>query len=225
MKNHEFCYSFDSKNKIATAIKLQPDHVNGGFMPKPDNTLYEDPSSIELGDNETLVIESNALVKKSWYIGTKLYHKTDKTEIEITEVGKSPSDYPEYTTAEIPEPQYAYYYDFIDSAWVFNLAKYKSDACSRVTMLCVNENYTMFPQYKRDNIYSGSPASDNYPDYLKGDAGKLSIAKLNAVYQQIATSAQAAIQSSTIQSRDEVDAIITALNFPTEAEILMQIQS
>ncbi len=227
MQNHEYCYSYDSLHKIATVIKLQPDHMNDGFMPKPVNSLYEDPSCIELGENETLIISNDKWAKTPLYIGTKLHHKANKTEIEISEVGKTPSDYPDYTDVELPDSQYVYYYDFSESeqTWIFNISKYKSDKCSRVTALCIDANYTMLPQYKRDNVYSGSPASDNYPSYLQGEAGKQSIAKLNAIYKQIATSAQAAIQSSTIQSRDEVDAIITALNFPTEAEILMQIQS
>lgn len=226
MQNNEYSYSYDSKNKRATAIKLQPDYMNGGYMPRPDNSLYENPELIELGERETLIIESESWVIKPWFIGTKLYHKIDKTEMEITDVGESPSDYPKYTTSKFPESQYAYYYDFDESlGWIFNLAKYKSDACNRVTMLCVNENYTMFPQHKRDNVYSGSPASDSYPDYLKGNAGKLSIAKLNAVYQQIASNTQAAINSTDITTREDVDAIVDTILFPTEQEILAQIQS
>lgn len=225
MQNNEYCYKFDSKTRTKIGIRLQPDHMNGDFMPKPDNSLYEDPALIELGVHETLIIKDEAWVKAAWYVDVKLYHKIDKSEMVITEVGKSPSDYAEYTDIEIPEPLYSYYYDFDGSGWVFNLARYKSDACSRVTMFCVNENYKLFPQYKRDNVYSGSPATDNYPNYLKGDTGKQSIAKLNAVYQQIAANAQAAINSIDITTREDVDAIVDTILFPTEQEILAQIQS
>jgi len=85
----------------------------------------------------------------------------------------------------------------------------------------------MFPQYKRDNVYSGSPVTDSYPDYLQGEAGKQSIARLNAMYQQIALTAQAAINMETVATKDEIDGIIEAMknSFPTEAEILAQIQS
>lgn len=232
MQNNEFCYKFNSKDKLITQIKLQPDHMNGGFLPKPDDTLYEDPSTIELGEYETLIISDEKWAKTPWYIGTKLYQKTDKTEMVIIEVGNSPSDYPDYTDVELSDQQYAYYYDYTEStdesgattrAWVFNLAKYKSDSCKRITVLCVNENYTMFPQYKRDNVYSGSPVTDNYPDYLKGAAGQQSIANLNAIYHQISIFAQAAINAATITTRDAVDNIISAIVFPTEEQILTQL--
>lgn len=109
---------------------------------------------------------------------------------------------------------------------IFHLMRYKVEACKTVTDLCVEANYSILPQYKRDNIYSGSPATDSYPDYLKGDAGKQSIARLNAMYQQIALNAQAAINAETITTKGEIDAIIETMKsgFPTEEEILAQIQ-
>lgn len=118
-------------------------------------------------------------------------------------------------------------YKPIPTGQEFNLPVYKSEACNKVTDLCVEANYIMFPQYKRDNVYSGSPVTDSYPDYLKGEAGKQSIARLNAMYQQISITTQAAINAETVTTKDEIDAIIEAMkaSFPTEAEILAQIQS
>lgn len=230
MQNNEYCYTVDSKNKKVSVVKLQPDHMNGGFMPKPDGSSYINPSSIELTECETLQLinegtESEAWEKISYYIGQILYHKTSRSEIIINKVGESPADYPEYTDAAIPDLINAIYYDYSEetSSWVFNISRYRSVVSDQVTSLCVSANYTMFPQYKRDNVYSGSPASDGYPAYLKGDAGKTSIAKLNNVYQQIAETAKTAL--TTASTKEDIDAVISGIVFPTEVEILAQIQS
>lgn len=226
MQNNEYCYTFNSKNKISTPIKLQKDHMNGGFLPKPENTLYEDPSTIELKENETLIISNGEWTKKPLYIGCRLFHKTNKAEIKITNIGDKPADFPEYTDKPIPDNNYSYYYNYSEQQqnWVFDLTRYKDDTLRRVSSMCVEENYKMFPQYKRDNVYSGSPVTDNYPEYLKGEAGKQSIARLNAVYQNIAITAQTAIMSEEVQTPEAVDLIIKNIKFPTEEEILLQIQ-
>ena len=230
MQNNKFCYTFDSKNKNASIITLQPDHMNGGFMPKPEASSYIDPEIIVLSEHETLRLvnagtESETWEKIPWYIGQKLYHKTNRSEIIINDIGKALSDYPDYTGINIPDLKYAYYYDFNESteSWVFNLDKYKSDASKHISDLCVAANYTMFPQYKRDNVYAGSPVTDDYPAYLKGDAGKQSIAKLNAVYQGIAETAKAVVD--TALTKEAIEDIVSGINFPIEVEILAQIQS
>lgn len=192
-------------------------------------TYYTEELKPEVGDFKKAKynFETREWMEVDCFINKKLYHKQNKTTMVIDDESKSPADYPDYTDVEIPDIQYAYYYDFseAENAWVFNLSKYKLYACKKITTLCVNENYTMFPQYKRDNIYSGSPVSDSYPAYLKGEEGKASIARLNAIYQSIAVNAQADINAATVASREAVDEIITAIVFPSEAEILAQIQS
>lgn len=164
---------------------------------------------------------------KDIYFGKKLYHKTTKEQLVIDDENKTPADYPDYTDLPIPDTTLTIYYDYSEDTdtWEFDLTRYKKDICRHVSALCVNENYKMLPQYKRDNIYAGSPASDGYPVYLQGDTGKQSIAKLNAIYQQIATSKHAEINAEDIVSIDEINRIIEDIIFPTEEEVILKIQS
>jgi len=228
MQNHELCYYFDSNNKTISIIKLQSDIMNGGFMPKPSDASYIDPSTIEIEDNETLILIDDGQEIERWekipyFIDKKLYHKIDKSEITISEVGKSPDDYPDYTEKELPGDTSSCY-NFSESIndWLFDLEKYKSDALSRVTSMCIEANYSRLPQYKRDNIYAGSPVSADYPDYLQGEAGRLTIAKLNEIYQKISKAAKIEIESAISQT--EIDDIIAGIIFPSDEEIWSMIQ-
>jgi len=98
----------------------------------------------------------------------------------------------------------------------------KAAAIQEVSQRCADANYKMLPQYKRDNIYSGSPADDGYPSYLKGTSGKQSIAKLNKVYRDIANNAISAIKSAT--SVEDVALIVSSIVMPTESEIVAMIK-
>jgi len=228
MSNNELCYSFNVYDKTICVTRLEIDHMNGGFLPKPPGASYIDPSSIKLKDNETLILvdgnqEAERWEKIPYYIDKKLYHKSNKSEMTITKIGESPDDYPEYTEIQLPNGASLNYYNFSESAnsWIFDIEKYKSDALSRITSMCIEENYRMLPQHKRDNVYAGSPASDNYPPYLQGAAGRGTIAKLNAIYQAISERAKSAIQAAT--SQEEIDNIIAGIKFPSETEILAEI--
>lgn len=223
MQNNSACYSFDSKNKTTKAISLQKDEMNGEYLPKPAETSYTDPSSIKLKDNETLILVDGEWGKIPHHIGEKLYHKVDKTEMSISEIGKSPADYTEYTESSLPEDASAEYYNFSEQTeeWVFDIRKYKSDKLEQISQRCESENYTILPSKKRENVFAGSPASDKYPAYLKDEEGKRSIAKLNNIYQTIAEKAKADLQSANLKS--EVDEIISGIIFPSEADILASI--
>lgn len=94
----------------------------------------------------------------------------------------------------------------------------KTAAVQEISQKCVDANYKMLPQYKRDNIYSGTPADDGYPSYLKGTSGKQSIAKLNKMYRDIANNAISAIKSAA--SIEDVALIISSIVMPTESEIV-----
>jgi len=94
----------------------------------------------------------------------------------------------------------------------------KASAVQEVSQRCVDANYKMLPQYKRDNIYSGAPADDGYPAYLKGAPGKQSIAKLNKMYRDIANNAISAIK--TAASIEDVTLILSSIVMPTESEIV-----
>jgi hypothetical protein len=231
MQKYNKCYFYNSVAKEVTVHYLQQDHLNGGFLPKPDGSSYIDPTTITLRENETLILVDENTPAEKWeiiphYMFTKLYLKTDKTVLIIEKIGQSPADFPEYTEKPVPDKKYAYYYKYSeqDQDWIFDFARYKDDALRRVSSMCVGENYKMFPQHKRDNVYSGRPVTDNYPEYLQGEAGKQSIARLNAVYQDIAITAQTAIMSEEVQTPEAVDLIIKNIKFPTEEEILLQIQ-
>jgi hypothetical protein len=231
MQQYNKCYFYNSVAKEVMVQNLQPDHMNGGFLPKPEGSSYTDPTTIFLKGNETLILVEENTPAERWkiiphYMFTKLHHKTDKTVKIIEEIGLSPADFPKYTDKPVPDDHYSFYYNYSEEQlnWIFDLARYKDDALRRVSLMCVEENYKMFPQYKRDNVYSGSPVTDNYPEYLKGEAGKQSIARLNSVYQDIAITAQTAIMSEEVQTPEAVDLIIKNIKFPTEEEILLQIQ-
>jgi hypothetical protein len=107
---------------------------------------------------------------------------------------------------------------FVDDA-THELLAFKTFAIQEVTRRCVEANYTMLPQYKRDNIYSGAPADDGYPTYLKADAGKQSIAKLNKMYRDIANNVQASIDRA--DSIEDVKLILSSIVLPTESEIIL----
>lgn len=111
----------------------------------------------------------------------------------------------------------------ITSPDTFNLAAYKAEVCKKVTALCVDKNYSFFPQYKRDNVYAGEPATAYYPEYLKGEAGRQSIAKLNAYFQQFALEIQSRINTSSVETKEQVDMILSSVLFPTDDEILLQL--
>ena len=226
MQLQDHCFTYDDKNRVASRGQLQPDHMNGGYMPKSDGSSYDDPEAIALSDNETLQLtDSGSWAKIPHYIGTKLYSISDRTEKIITEVGKTPADYPDYTECDLSNEEKAYlvYYDYTDGEWVFNVDRYRTAAKTHVTALCESANYTMLPSRTRDNIYAGSPASDDYPPYLQGDAGRSSIAKLNKIYKDISDQTMTAIQS--LATRAEIDAVIASIVFPTEDEVLTQILS
>ncbi len=98
----------------------------------------------------------------------------------------------------------------------------KAAAIQEISQRCVDANYKMLPQYKRDNIYSGPPADDGYPSYLKGTSGKQSIAKMNKMYRDIANNAISAIKSAA--SIEEVELIVSSIVMPTESEIVAMIK-
>ena len=223
MQNNSVCYSYDSGNKTTKVITLQKDVMNDGYLPAPENTSYVDPSIIELEENETLILENEKWEKIPHHINKKLYHKINKTEMTISEIGKTPVDYPDYTDKEIPDTAYSPYYEYSEQTqnWKFDIVKYKSDASKRITAMCVTENYSILSQEKRENILAGSPATDEYPLHLQGEAGKTNIAKLNNIYQKISKKTKSDIQSA--DSKREVDEIILGIIFPSEAEILASI--
>jgi hypothetical protein len=223
MQNNPVCYSFDSKNRTTKAIALQKDAMNGGYMARPADTSYIDPSLIELQDNETLILKNEKWIKISYYVNSKLYHKENKTELTINEVGKTKEDYSDYTDTEIPDIAFPQYYNFSETiqSWEFDIEQYKTDQINLISQRCVEENYKILPQHKRDNIYAGSPASDNYPSYLQGETGKTTIAKLNQIFQKISEKAKSGIQSANTKS--DVDEIVFGIIFPSEAEILASI--
>lgn len=223
MQNNEFAYSFDSRNKTIYKIKLEPDSENGGYLSKPNGTSYIDPSTIGIADNETLMLKNEKWEKIPYYVGTILYHKKRKISITIYDAGKSLDDYPDFTDKEIPDFALSCYFEYSEQTknWEFDFEKYKSDALKRITDMCVNENYSILPREKRENILAGSPASDGYPQYLQGEKGKANIAKLNNIFQVISKEAKSDIQSAN--SKNEVDEIILGIIFPSEAEILASI--
>ncbi len=226
MQSNQFCYSYNSLHRQSQKIQLQPDCLNGGFLPNPPGTSYVNPEEIDISEHETLILDGDDWKKVPFYVGTKLYHKSDQLVIEITEIGKSPEDYPDYTIISTPQcpDEHRMFYKFSDSqAWEFNLQEYKQYRLKDIKRRCVSENYAILPQHKRDNIYSGSPASDHYPPHLQGERGKDSIAKLNSIYQQIAQSAKENIFDESIKTPKEVDNIYANINFPSEEEILKQI--
>ncbi len=231
MQNNKFCYSFNSQAKIVNTIRLQKDYMNGGFLPKPTGCLYENPDNIILKENETLTIIDENTPAEKWeviphYVNMKLYHKVDKSEKIIEEIGQSPADFPDYTEIPVPDNKYSGYYNYSEQTrnWVFDLLKYKTDKLDALSAAGVVSNYKILPRHKRDNIYAGSPADDDYPSYLKGEAGKQSIARLNAIYQNISLTAKTAIMSVEVDTPEAVDLIIDNIKFPTEEEILVQIQ-
>ena len=225
MQNNKQCYSYDSRNKITSTIKLQRDLMNGGFLPKPNNTSYDDPSLITLTENETLIIENEKWKKVLHYIGCKLYRKVDKKEMAITKIGESPEDYPDYTNKEIPNSTLQSYYIYSEESeeWDFDLEKYKINAIERVSTMCVEENYKMLPTYKRENVLVGDPASTKYPQYLQGEAGRATIAMLNAMYQNISEAAKVAINNAT--DYIQVNNIVDNIQFPTEEQILTEVNN
>ena len=63
------------------------------------------------------------------------------------------------------------------------LSVVQQEEIRKISALSVERNYELLPQYKRDNIYAGETACEGYPDYLKGEAGKLTIAKMNKYFR------------------------------------------
>ena len=227
-QNNELCYSFDSKSKTVSTIRLQKDEMNEGFLEKPSGTSYIDPTTILLEENETLMLIDEGKESERWekipcYAGKKLYHRINKSMMSITVAGKSPVDYPDYTDKQPPDNA-SFYYNFSESEgnWIFDLEKYRIDMSNRITSMCIEENYAILPQYKRDNVYSGLPANGDYPPYLQGEQGKTSIAKLNKIYQEISKVAKSKIESAVSQA--EIDNIISEIIFPSEMEILSLMQ-
>lgn len=226
MQTNRCCYAYDAANKRISVIQLQADHMNGGYMPKPDHTSYNNPGIIPVGKNETLFLDEDGTWQKTpFYIGTILHSITDQSYIKITEIGKTPSDYAGYAewTLSQDEKNYMPFYDYTDGAWVFNTERYKVSIKKQITKMCETENYNILPHHIRDNIYAGSPASDDYPAYLQGETGRRSIAKLNKIYKDISDQTMTAIQS--LATRAEIDAVIASIVFPTEDEVLTQILS
>lgn len=88
----------------------------------------------------------------------------------------------------------------------------------RISQLAVSRNYELLPQYKRDNIYVGSPASDSYPEYLTGEAGKQTIAKMNGYFRQ---KSKQVIASMSTMTRAQVLSIGDP--FPKTAEEMLEI--
>lgn len=226
--NYKISYGWDRNTREYTGTERADESpLEPGVFCLPANSTFDEPDLSALGENETYIRND---ADTAWeivkdYRGAVLVKKDKSEIIRIEELGKTPADYPDYTDIVLPDDK-QYYYDFdIESeSWIFNMVKYKKDACTRVTSICTSANYEIFPQYKRDNVYSGSPASDSYPAYLQGDAGKVSIAKLNTIYQAIATTAQAAIKADAVTTVAAVDKIISGIVLPTEAEIIAEIQ-
>ncbi len=227
MQINQFCYGYSSVNRQTQKIQLQPDCLNGGFLPKPPGTSYSNPGDIEISEHETLVLDGENWKKIPFCIGKKLYKKSDQSEIEITKIGETPKNYPDYTISPVPdcsESQKNFYkFSVSKQAWEFDLQAYKQYRLQNIKQRCVSENYAILPQHKRDNIYSGSPASSHYPSYLQGDEGKKSISKLNSIYQQIVQSAKENIFDENIKTLEEVDDIYANIEFPSEEEVLKQL--
>ena len=97
------------------------------------------------------------------------------------------------------------------------LSAVQQEEIKRISALSVERNYELLPQYKRDNIYAGDPACDGYPDYLKGDAGKLTIARMNKFFRDKVKEVQAQILSA--QTKTEVRSIGDP--FPRTAEEML----
>jgi hypothetical protein len=224
-ENMKIVYSLDKNGNFLDIHECQPCPVTGGWLYPTHYT--ENPPPVT-GEFQKAVYD---YISESWEImschnGQVIYHKTNRSQLKITD-DRTPDDFPDYTDIPIPDLSIIQFYDYSENGgagWVFNLQKYKDYISSYITGLCVDANYKMFPQYKRDNVYAGSPVNDKYPDYLKGDAGKTAIAKLNAVYQSISNDTKSLIADKRVQTREEIDKIVAAIVFPNESEIISMIK-
>jgi len=226
------CYSFNSMTKEKVTMQLQENFVKGGYVSKYANSSYINPDTIKLTKNETLVLKDENLPTENWekvahYIGIKLRSKNNDNiqEIEIKELGDTPANYPDYTTKQPKNLIYQFYYTFDKSKdeWVFNFNKVLTDVKSGISAKGVETNYTILSQHNRDNIYSGSPADDEYPEYLKGKIGIENIAKLNNVFQILIKKFQKIVEESPQTNEliyPELLNMLEHIEFPTEDEII-----
>ncbi len=95
----------------------------------------------------------------------------------------------------------------------------QQEEIKRISALSVERNYELLPQYKRDNIYAGETACDGYPDYLKGEAGKLTIAKMNKYFRDKTKE----VVSQILLTKTKTDARSIGDPFPKTAEEMLEI--
>ena len=80
---------------------------------------------------------------------------------------------------------------------------------------CIIKAEEIFPSYKRMNIIVG--ATDNYPEYLKGDKGIRNIAIFTKVWQNLVTDTEALLNASV--TVEDTYAKYEAVVWPTEESI------
>ena len=99
------------------------------------------------------------------------------------------------------------------------LSVVQQEEIRKISALSVERNYELLPQYKRDNIYAGETACEGYPDYLKGEAGKLTIAKMNKYFRDKTKE----VQSQILKAKPKTDARSIGDPFPKTAEEMLEI--
>ncbi len=94
------------------------------------------------------------------------------------------------------------------------LSEFKEFKIKRLSRECKDKADKIFPVEKQINVLVG--ASDNYPEYLKGDTGKENIKRFIEIYKSIYSVNKALILACT--SNEEIENI--KINFPSESDIL-----
>ena len=99
------------------------------------------------------------------------------------------------------------------------LSAVQQEEIKRISALSVERNYELLPQYKRDNIYAGETACEGYPYYLRGEAGKLTIAKMNKYFRDKTKE----VQSQILKAKTKTEARTIGDPFPKTAEEMLEI--
>jgi len=102
---------------------------------------------------------------------------------------------------------------------MFNITNYKNKISEQVSLRSRTAFRAILDEQTERNILYGATA--NYPTYLQGETGKQNVTKMIEQFKTIAKQAKIDIREAT--TKEAIDNILNALAFPTEAEILTEI--